>query len=141
MNTKKRERALLLQIMAVSIVLLLVLQLAGIFLFLYSRFWWLDILNHFIGGVFGGLFVIWFFYYSGYAKGFRIDRILKNRVAVSVFSVFVVAVLWEVYEYILGPFDTYLNYPLDTSKDIVVGSFGAFLSSVFYTKSRKTNEK
>ena len=137
----KQERASLLQVMAVTIVILLLSQLAGIFLSLYAKFWWLDILNHFIGGLFGGLFAIWFFYYSGYVGSLKILKILQNRIAVAVFSVFLVAILWEAYEYVLGPFDSYINYPLDTSKDIVIGTFGSLLSSAFYTKSRKNNGK
>ena len=128
--------------MSFLVLLVAGIQLFGIIFFLYTRFWWLDMVAHFLGGAFIGLSAIWLYFFSGYIG--KPERSTKfNYIWISLGVTLVVAISWEVYEYILGPFFTYENYARDTSTDVLLGMTGAFASSMYFlrTKLRISNEK
>jgi hypothetical protein len=131
---KNRNRLLLEMVALVGLVAFI--QLVGIFYGVYAKFWWLDTLNHFLGGAFIGLSSIWFYFYSGYWPKKNLAKTTKNFIFFAVVSTFAVACLWEVYEYILGPFFTYGSYAFDTAKDIFMGTLGSFFGSMYFIKTR-----
>ncbi|MBI2474284.1 MAG: hypothetical protein HYV68_01145 [Candidatus Taylorbacteria bacterium] len=122
--------------MSVLILLLSVVQLLGIFQGAYAKFWWLDMPMHFLGGAFIGISAIWFYFYSGYwpfpprqAKG-------RDFMFLAITATFIVAGVWELYEYVLGPFFTYSSYKLDTTKDIILGMLGSVAGSAYFVNTK-----
>ncbi len=105
---------------------LLVLFLVSHYIFeptyLYHELVWLDIPMHLLGGL---------------GVGFLINGVARLRgIKVSLLQMFilffVVAISWEVYEYLRGVivYDALYKY-LDTTKDFIVGSFGLFCAYKF----------
>ena len=64
MNTKRY----LLLYNFILIVLIAILNKAALSFFLYWKFWWFDIMMHFLGGLWIGGIVLWLYYLSGYVK-------------------------------------------------------------------------
>lgn len=99
-------------------------------LFLYWRYWWLDIPVHFLGGIVAGLglYVL------------RDLRVLDRSFSISLIKVlacvFVVAVAWEVFEYSIG-------YPVieffwsDTLIDLAMGLLGGLVAYTVASSSSK----
>ncbi|OHA31925.1 MAG: hypothetical protein A3H57_00520 [Candidatus Taylorbacteria bacterium RIFCSPLOWO2_02_FULL_43_11] len=135
----KTLRNRLLVEMAALIAAVSFVQASGIFFGFYAMFWWWDIVAHFLGGAFLGLLFVWLFFYSGYFGWAKSLLIGKRHVLISVFFAIITACLWEIYEYLLGPFFSYGNYVYDTTKDIFMGTAGAFVSSTYFvvTKLKK----
>lgn len=93
----------------------------------YSLLWWFDMPMHFLGGLWLSLISIWIFP-------------LKDLSLKSVFKiisiVFVVGVLWEVFEIVVNesiaqnPFDK-----LDTISDIAFDLAGGFTGVLYFSKN------
>ncbi|HEY4473712.1 MAG TPA: hypothetical protein VI957_00950 [Candidatus Paceibacterota bacterium] len=96
-----------------------------LYLYLYWTFWWFDILMHGLGGALIGALALWFFVFE--FRG-RLDRLLL----LSLGSVLVVGILWEIFEKVIGwQVDRSLaDYVLDTAGDLtmdIIGAFAAYL--------------
>ncbi len=59
----------------------------------YSSLWWFDMIMHFLGGAWLGLFFLWLF---------RIKNISTSLFFRVILSVFIVSLLWEVYEIVVN---------------------------------------
>jgi hypothetical protein len=78
--------------------------------FLYWRYDWYDLMMHFLGGAAIGVFLI------------GLSRTFRPRAYLLLF--FLVAVGWEVFEYVFGiPREE--NYRLDTALDLLMDALGA----------------
>lgn len=87
--------------------------------FLYWKWWWFDVLMHFLGGVFVAALFIWAYTFF-----------LKNnpKPVFSLLAVFVVGVTWEIFELTTGLMDPSLEgYTFDTITDIVLDMLGSGL--------------
>ncbi len=123
--------------------LFLLLFVAGILNFIAQKFYlyWsikeFDSLIHFLGGAFVSFVFLWLFFYSGLFN--PKDRSLKNFLLVSTLSVILVGILWENYELLIGATDVNeLEYPFDTSLDIVMDTLGS-LSACLYAYIKEIN--
>ncbi len=99
-----------------SIVMLAVLHGAALAFSLYWVYLWLDIPMHFLGGAVVVL---------GYQSRFMLHRVsgrLRFGFLPTMLMVLVVGILWEVYEYIVGPILP--GYVFDTALDIVMDMLG-----------------
>jgi len=105
------------------------LVLSALFLFLhleasanawYFYFWWFDILMHFMGGLILGLLLFWIATRIGHRGS---DRALFLKVLV---VVLVIAVGWEVFEYMHDIYGKG-NYVLDTTGDIIMAVIGMYI--------------
>jgi hypothetical protein len=91
----------------------------------YNSIWYLDMIMHFLGGLWVGLFFIYIYYY----------RASKNLVFKIIFSVLLVGISWEIFEFItfnmIGrtPFDY-----LDTLADIFFDLSGGLLAILYLFK-------
>jgi len=97
--------------------------------FLYWRFWWFDIMMHFLGGLCISLAVLWFYFYSGFFKSEFFDK--KNKTNILFISVEVVLIIgcgWEIFEFFVGSIG---DLP-DTIKDLIMDSVGAILAAEFF---------
>jgi hypothetical protein len=111
---------------AVIILIETVLHFLGVFGLWYVKYWWLDLLTHFIGGFWLSLTAIWLLFFSGYlnfSRGFY--KIFLS----GILSVFIIAVIWEFFEYSLDLRYSPDGYWFDTRLDIIIGTCGGIISS------------
>jgi hypothetical protein len=109
---------------------LAVLHIVSLKLFLYWRFWWLDIPMHFFGGIVValGLFTLYDL------------KILLKKKHLTLFCilslVFLVAIAWESYELLIGiPIED--DYIIDTLTDLCMGMFGGLIGYGIATSLQK----
>lgn len=96
---------------------------------------------HFLGGLWVGIVSIWFFFFSQFAGKFTLRIEMRNILIVSIASVVIIGVLWEIFEIYAGVPRFTADYQLDTFADIIMDIFGAVAASLYtskYTK-QKTN--
>ena len=103
--------------------------------FLYWRLPWLDMLMHFLGGVWIGLSVLWIYYLSGKFKNIPED----HRKATYVYFLagivaLVIGIFWEIFEFNLIFFITFdeFNGFYDTAGDIILAVIGALLATRYF---------
>lgn len=126
----------LLKISAVIIFIELPIHFFGVFGLWYLKFWWLDLVTHFIGGFWLSLTFVWFWFFSGYIKN---SINFWKIIIFGLFSVFITALFWEVFEYSLDLRYSPDGYWFDTRLDIIIGTCGGFLSSVITAYLWKKN--
>ncbi|MFM2381505.1 MAG: hypothetical protein RLZZ76_272 [Candidatus Parcubacteria bacterium] len=103
----------------ISFSLLAVLHVIAIELYLYWHFFWFDIFMHFFGGTVVALGV-------HTLADLRIVKSSRLVTSVVVGAVFLVAVVWEVFELSAGvPVES--DFILDTTTDLLVGLCGAYI--------------
>jgi hypothetical protein len=103
-------------------------------LFLYWRFWWFDIVMHFLGGLWVGLSALWIYYFSGFIKETKKDS--SFIFLLSFLSVLVVGLGWEVFEFIIEVEFSSL-YISDTSLDLIMDILGGIIASLMVLKINK----
>lgn len=92
--------------------------------FLYWRFWWYDIMMHFLGGVVIGGIAIWML------LRFRPDSSRRVVVVNVLTSILLVGIGWEIFEYIIDPtYAEQANIVFDTGLDLVMDTIGAFVAT------------
>jgi uncharacterized membrane protein YjdF len=113
----------------------LMLLLAGLhFLAItYYFYWtisWFDNLMHFLGGLTGGFFAVWFFFDSGLV--FNIEPTRRQAVYAALISVMIVGVVWEIFEYRFGVtgFEGLPGYEFDTTLDLIFDALGAIVAGI-----------
>lgn len=83
--------------------------------YLYWRWWWFDILMHFLGGILiGGIALI----VSEFTK--------LPLLPVTVVALIGIGIGWELFEWVFELYDTAWD-PVDTSIDLIMDTLGAFL--------------
>jgi len=99
-------------------------RLANVF-DLYWKVSELDSLAHFLGGAFAASIILWLYFFSGIFVPSK--RNFGRFLLISILAVTLIAVLWEIYELILG--EAKFNesqYAYDTTLDFVMDFLGAF---------------
>ena len=94
---------------------------AGAF-YLYWTVAWFDYLMHFLGGLGGGLIIVWF------VSSRRISPV--STILLSFVSVMFVGVLWEIFEYQNGITGATEGYALDTFHDLSMDALGVLVAGV-----------
>ena len=99
------------------IALIALVHITALEMFLYWRFVWLDLVVHFLGGMWISLFSLSVLYNFGF---------YEYRVPLKVFiAVVFVSLGWELFEVMIGsPRDS--NFLFDTSFDLLMDGVGAF---------------
>ena len=105
---------ILLGILGLSL-LMLILQLIALEEFLYWRWWWFDLLMHFLGGVLiGGIALV-------------VSDVWKTPKAITfIVLLILIGVGWEVFERFFGLYKE-AGYLLDTFIDLIMDTIGAFV--------------
>jgi hypothetical protein len=103
-------------------------------LYWYSSVWYFDMLMHFFGGLWLGLFLIWFFY-ADFSPTLR--KFLKI-----IIGVLLIGILWEVFEILVNQVAAqnslnFLDIVSDLFFDLAGGIFALFY---FIKKDRQTGE-
>jgi hypothetical protein len=109
---------------------------------MYNLYWTLnefDSLLHFLGGAFVSSLFLWVFFFSGFFAPAK--RNFRKFFLISTLSILFVAVVWEIYELILGE-ATFAKseYPFDTSLDFFMDFLGAY-AVCFYAFIRELKYK
>ncbi len=101
------------------------------YFYLYWRFWWFDIIMHFLGGLWIAGLMYYLFFLSDYLpKVFK-----KYSVFILTFSfVLIIGILWEIFEYITKVSVRQDNYVLDTYLDLLMDMFGWVLAYFLLSK-------
>ncbi len=125
MNRKKLFNRLASLVIFISLVNFLALKFHW-----YYSMWWFDMPMHFLGGMWVGLFVIWFL----------AERDLSAKeIGQVILGVFVVAFAWEVFEFVLNAETVKNTFDLrDTVSDLFFGLSGGF-TAIFYVFLRIMN--
>lgn len=120
---------------------ILILHLLALYFFWYWTFWWFDIVMHTLGGMWVAGQAWWGYTYWRYRKAVSKEVAPVNVYWVSLVSVLVIGVLWEIFELSL---DVYIifkqNDILDTITDIgadIAGGLIAALSISRYEHRKK----
>lgn len=103
--------------------------------FLYWRWSWLDMLMHFLGGVWVGLAILWIYYLSGKFKNIPENRKCISYVYILAGTVaLVIGVFWEIFEFSLDLFVTFneFNGFYDTASDILFALIGAIIAAKYF---------
>lgn len=105
-------------------------HIVALTLHLYWIFPWFDILMHFLGGLWVGLFLLWFLYHSGYLP---CTLLPKNTLAGTLLFGFMLGLLWEVFEVVVQTktgvhFEG--NWALDTVVDLTMDICGITLGAL-----------
>ena len=109
----------------ITIVIVAALHFSALQFYLYWRFWWFDILTHFLGGLWIGISFLWLFFQFGFVN------IIKNKKNYNLLVAFLgslfVGVMWEIFEFYFGiVVSDASNYVIDTVTDISFGLIGGF---------------
>lgn len=105
------------------------LHFAALEWYLYWRFFWYDALSHFVGGVCIALGASWILSRIG----------IRGNITHYVFAALCIGIVWEIFEFMTHfPQSTWMNYPLDTLKDLVMdclgGAVGGYIASALRMK-------
>ena len=113
--------------LALFLILLLWLlnYIAGIFYF-YWTLWWFDFVMHFLAGLGGGLVIVWLIS----EKNFQTKKVFL----ITLVSLMLVGIAWEIFEYVFGIAQSTENYILDTCIDLLMDAFGASASVYLFAK-------
>ena len=122
----------LLHITLVLMVILGMLHFLAEAYYFYWTVWWFDNLTHFLGGLIGGLVIVWFLYDSSHA--FKHKPTLLEASLYSLFGVLIIGIAWEVFEYQAGITGFEPNYSLDTASDLVFDLLGALAAAFWGVK-------
>ena len=104
----------------------------------YSSIWYFDMLMHFWGGFWQGLFFIWFFSIKDISEKFRLSLEFKDMnslIIKTILFVLLIGVLWEFFEFFVNNcighdiFNT-----LDTISDIFFDTAGGTFAIFYFLK-------
>jgi hypothetical protein len=113
------------------------LNMIGTGLYLYDTVWWYDIVLHILSGF---LVAITVFIIFNFFKPLAVTP-RRKVIFVAIISVFIVGVLWELYELYFRM--TFLSdgvvYVFDTTKDIIDDMLGGFIGALYSIKILKNN--
>ena len=92
----------------------------------YSSIWYFDMVMHFLGGIWLGLALIWFF---------KIGEISFKSIFYLILGVLLIGVLWEIFEIIIDETITGNSFNiLDTISDILFDLAGGSLALLYFLK-------
>ncbi|MBL7045352.1 MAG: hypothetical protein ISR98_02020 [Parcubacteria group bacterium] len=125
----------------ILVAIIALLDFIAINFYLYWTFWWFDIVMHFLGGLWVGLIVLWFFFFSGYVYK-DIDLVKRSKIfLITIASVLFVGLVWEVWEvWAKLVFINEASYFVDTPLDLIMDTLGGITAFV-YAKKYLKNEK
>lgn len=105
---------------------------------MYYLHWWLDLVVHFTGGLILGLALYYLLYANRYtARLIKLDLNRRQVFSSVVFWVLVVAITWEIIEFLYGRTFLSLNFPLDLFLDISTTSLGSLVAYWYICRHKK----
>ena len=87
----------------------------------YLTVWWWDIPMHFLGGLWAGLFGLWFF------KRLKKSAPISTAITVAI----CIGISWEIFEYSFAVArSVFMSYPIDTAKDLLMDTLGGITAGL-----------
>ncbi len=120
------------------IIIIAILNKVALNFFLYWKWWWFDIMMHFLGGLWVGGATLWVYYFSGY---FRANQNKKILLWLSIISVVVIGVGWEVFEFVTAIEIFSDGYVGDTILDLIMDTTGAVVAYFMLIKCIEVRDK
>ena len=112
---------------AILIVFIFLVNLLAIKFHWYFTIWWFDMPIHFLGGFFISLAVLWLYFYRNPWSRFKITPAF-----ISLLSVFIIGVLWEIFEFSLDRSLTInLLSPIDSISDLFFDLSGGIVGTMY----------
>lgn len=109
----------LLLLQFLTLLILAILHIFGITGFLYQKFLWLDIVTHFLGGLWAGFFAAWVL--SLWGK--------RQQILFCVSIALTLGILWELFEVMTG-LTIFPEDSLDTVKDLLMDTAGGIFAGL-----------
>ncbi len=106
--------------------------------YLYWVYWWYDVMMHFLAGLSLGFLVYWVLFASGHF--FKGPKRRAFILVLVVASVFVLGVVWEVFEYANAITDSHEGYIQDVVNDLILDSCGGALAALLASSRRRKIE-
>lgn len=133
---KGKERVL--RSVLVVIILITIFHVVASRFYLYDELWWVDIVMHFLGGLWVVLFSLWTLFFSGFFS-FNLKKSKKTFLTVAVSVALIIGIIWEIFEFqtgitFLGP-----GYWEDTILDLVMDTLGGLVSAFYCLKFYSTS--
>ncbi len=127
-------------ILLVIIYTILVLDLLAFRFFFYWKFWWFDIVMHFLGGFWVAMLGYYILYLSDYKERFKNIIQKYSYLTTSLIFVLSIGILWELFEAGLG---SYLKqgYLSDTILDLIMDMSGWLVAYIYIQYIQKGCEK
>ena len=116
----------------VVLILVAVLHSAGVYASLYWIWQPFDLITHFLGGAWVSLVALWIVFFSDLTP-LSLRRF--SMVAVALVAVFVVGLLWELFEFFVEV-PKGVAYYQDTALDLIMDVLGA-LSAWWFVKTKE----
>lgn len=111
----------------ITIVIVAILHFSALQFFLYWKFWWFDILTHFLGGLWVSISLLWLFFQFGLVNIFKNKK--NHNLLVAFVGTLFVGVMWEIFEYYFGIAGVDApNYVKDTVMDIFFDLTGGLVA-------------
>lgn len=111
------------------ILLIAVLHITAMELYWYWHFLWLDILMHFLGGLWVALASFWILgVFNGHASYIQNK---KQAIVFGVASALFIGLFWEVFEYVTDIAVTSEAYWPDTILDMIMDGLGGVLAGLY----------
>ncbi len=124
-NTLMATRKLLKHIVALMFLMFVADYLAKAFFWYYSV-WYFDVIMHFLGGFWVGLFFIYVFY----RKELKLDSILNV-----ILCILFIGILWEIFEFfVFNQMGSTTFDPRDTISDVFLDMSGGFCALLYFFK-------
>ncbi|MFH0846044.1 MAG: hypothetical protein V1851_01440 [Patescibacteria group bacterium] len=120
-------------VLMVLIYVILIMDILAFRFFLYWRFWWFDIVMHFLGGIWIMLVSYYIFYLSDYAEYVRHLSKKYSPFILSLSSIAFVGIFWELFE-LTTKVSIQSNYVLDTSLDLFMDMSGWIVAYTYVEK-------
>lgn len=103
----------------------------------YSSIWWFDLMMHFLGGLWLGLFFIWYDYENFVELNFNKKNLLNL-----IYFVLFVGIAWEIYEILVNILFAQNSFDaIDTFTDLIADTFGGVIIFIFLKKLKISYNK
>jgi len=118
---------------AILIVFIFLVNLLAIKFHWYYVIWWFDMPMHFVGGFFISLAVLWLYFYRNPWLNLKV-----NPIFISLLSVFIIGVLWEIFEFSLDQFFAInLLSPIDSLSDLFFDLSGGIVGTMYFLRKMR----
>lgn len=115
----------------VLIVCIAFFHITATIFYLYWSIWWYDLPLHFLGGIFITLGSLWSLFFSGYVRAIRV-RNPFSLLLIALVITFSVGILWELFEFAVGPDFARQGYVADTVVDLIMDIAGSLTGYLFF---------
>jgi hypothetical protein len=112
-----------------------VLHNVAISLSFYWLFPWFDIMMHFLGGLWSGLFIVWLVIWQKNNYDFS----LKKYLILGLAGALIIGTIWELFELVTKLTFLETNFITDTILDFIMDSIGGLIAG-FYSFKKLSNK-